>query len=51
MFDEEPRRPDTAIFPGLSPYFAFSVLYDPGRGAIGLKPRTPPPGGPVGAVN
>jgi len=34
MFDEEPRRPDTAIFPGLSPYFAFSVLYDPGRGAI-----------------
>jgi hypothetical protein len=27
--------------PGVVAYFAFSVLYDPRRGLIGLKPRPP----------
>jgi hypothetical protein len=37
---------DTAIFTGLTPYFAYSVLYDPEHGRIGFKPRPPAPGGP-----
>jgi hypothetical protein len=37
---------DTAIFAGLTPYFAYSVLYDPEHGRVGFKPRPPVPGGP-----
>ena len=29
------------IYAGIAPYFAYSVLYDPRRQAIGLKPRPP----------
>jgi hypothetical protein len=28
------------VFLGLTPYFAYSVLYDPAAGVIGLKPRS-----------
>ena len=41
-----PRPPLTAIYAGLTPYFAFDVLYDPAKGMIGLKPREPTPDGP-----
>ncbi|MDB5432850.1 MAG: hypothetical protein JWP35_3966 [Caulobacter sp.] len=47
------RRGDVEIpriFMGVAPYFAFSVLYDPGRQAIGLKARSPATGGPVGVI-
>ncbi len=36
--------PRGAIFAGVAPYFAWSVLYDARRQAIGLKPRAPPAG-------
>jgi len=45
------RRADqamTIIVAGISPYFAFSVRYDPEHGTIGLEPRPPAAGGPVG---
>ena len=29
------------IYAGTAPYFAYSVLYDPRKRALGLKPRTP----------
>ena len=38
------------ILAGLAPYFAFDVLYDPGKNVVGLKPRPAAPGSPVGAV-
>lgn len=38
------------ILAGLSPYFAFDVLYDPGEAVVGLKPRPVTPDAPVGAV-
>ncbi len=46
---EEPGR-GPVVFTGLSPYFAFSVLYDPAHGHVGLKPRNPAPGGPRGQL-
>ena len=46
---EEPGR-GPVVFTGLSPYFAFSVLYDPEHGRVGLKPRDPAPGGPHGQL-
>lgn len=38
--EEEPRAPQTRLFSGLLPYFAFSVLYDPAAAQVGLKPRS-----------
>jgi len=38
------------IYAGLSPYFAFDVLYDPSKGIVGLKPRPPAPNAPQGAL-
>jgi hypothetical protein len=35
----KPNAPGVRLQPGIAPYFGFSVLYDPGAGAIGLKPR------------
>jgi hypothetical protein len=37
-FEDGPTN-GISIFAGLSPYFAFDVLYDPSKGMIGLKPR------------
>lgn len=48
--EPRPGAPMPIVFAGLSPYFAFSVLYDPEHGEIGLKPRAPAPGGPRGAA-
>jgi len=38
-FDENPHFSQTQLFFGLAPYFAWSVLYDPGARTIGLKAR------------
>lgn len=42
--------PGVSIVSGLTAYFAFSVLYDPARGEVGLKPRPVAPGGPGGEL-
>ena len=39
-----------AIYAGLLPYFAWSVLYDPAQGVVGVKPRPPALDGPVGSA-
>jgi hypothetical protein len=49
-YSEEPRFTGTILRAGLSPYFAFSVLYDPAAGEIGVKPRAPTPDGPRGQL-
>lgn len=49
-FEKDPRRPASFIYAGLTPYFAFSVLYDPAKGEVGLKVRPPAPGGPLGLL-
>jgi hypothetical protein len=41
VWRSEPSAPRGAIFAGAAPYFAWSVLYDARRQAIGLKPRAP----------
>lgn len=38
--------PGVAIFAGLTPFFAFDVLYDPEHKAVGLRPRPPMTDGP-----
>lgn len=38
------------IAAGLTPYFAFDVLYDPGKSIVGLKPRPAAPDAPIGVV-
>lgn len=38
-FDQDPRFNQPQLFFGLAPYFAWSVLYDPGTRTIGLKAR------------
>jgi hypothetical protein len=38
----DPRAGGPHIYAGVIPYFAFSVLYDPERHAIGLRPRVDP---------
>ncbi|MGZ3344652.1 MAG: hypothetical protein ACXU82_08445 [Caulobacteraceae bacterium] len=38
-FRAPPRRPETHIYLGIMPYFAFSTLYDPAARTIGLKAR------------
>ena len=40
----------TLILAGAMPYFAFDVLYDPGRNEIGLKPRAAVAGMPAGRL-
>lgn len=47
---EEGSERTTAIFAGLSPYFAFDILYDPGKEEIGLRPRPANPSMPVGQL-
>jgi hypothetical protein len=42
-YRQERRVFGTVIYAGTAPYFAWSVLYDPRRQAIGLKPRPPAP--------
>ena len=43
-----PKLPGvTAIRAGTLPYFAWSVLYDPSAGVVGVKPRPQAPGGPT----
>jgi hypothetical protein len=46
QFVEEPRIRGVTIFSGLTPYFAYSVLYDADKQGLGLKPRPPAAGGP-----
>ena len=47
-YRRETRVFGVVIYAGIAPYFAYSVLYDPRRQTIGLKPRPPgpEPGGP-----
>jgi hypothetical protein len=40
---DEPRAPGVMVFAGVAPYFAYDVLYDVRRQAIGLKARPAPP--------
>jgi hypothetical protein len=40
---QETRANGVVIYAGIAPYFAWSVLYDPRRQMIGLKPRPPGP--------
>ncbi|HEX3365142.1 hypothetical protein [Phenylobacterium sp.] len=40
-YRQERRVSGTVIYAGTAPYFAWSVLYDPRRQTIGLKPRPP----------
>lgn len=42
--DSDPPAP--AVFAGLTPYFAYAVLYDPARGTVAFRARAPAPGGP-----
>jgi len=42
-FRQETRVQGVVVYAGIAPYFAYSVLYDARRGAIGLKPRPPGP--------
>jgi hypothetical protein len=41
VWRSEPGAPRPSVFAGVAPYFAWSVLYDARRQAIGLKPRAP----------
>ena len=43
---EDPHAQGVAIYAGVAPYLAWSVLYDMRRQRIGLKPRPPAPAGP-----
>lgn len=47
-YRQETRVLGVVIYAGVAPYFAYSVLYDPRRQMIGLKPRAPAsaPAGP-----
>ncbi len=49
-FDEDALVSGTVIYAGLTPYFAFDVLYDPDKGEIGLRPRQPAPNAPAGEL-
>ena len=49
-FDEKPQLRETVIYAGLSPYFAFDVLYDPAKGEIGVRPRPAAPTAPSGQL-
>ena len=45
-FTEKPEATVTRLYFGLTPYFAFSVLYDLEHGTVGFKPRPPMAEGP-----
>lgn len=45
-FEEKPKVTGTLLFTGLTPYFAYSILYDPAHGTVGFKPRPTVLGGP-----
>lgn len=49
-FAEESQVRGTVIYAGLSPYFAFDVLYEPTDRRIGVKPRDPANHAPVGQI-
>lgn len=49
-FERRSQSPAPAIFAGLLPYFAFSVLYDPEHGTVAFKARPQALGGPQGAT-
>ena len=49
VFEKQPGP--TAIRAGLSPYFAFDVLYVPAKDQIGLKPRDAVAGFPHGELS
>ena len=49
-FDNHPEPGSPAIYAGLAPYFAYSVLYDPEHGTVALKPRPATAGGPQGTT-
>jgi hypothetical protein len=49
-FSDNPRRRGTAIFSGLTVYFAYSVLYDADHQSVGLKARPAAAGGPKAVV-
>ncbi|HEY2751015.1 hypothetical protein [Phenylobacterium sp.] len=42
-FRQDSRVLGVVIYAGVAPYYAYSVLYDPRRQMIGLKPRPPGP--------
>jgi hypothetical protein len=42
-YRREGRVNGVVIYAGIAPYFGYSVLYDPRRQTIGLKPRPPGP--------
>ncbi len=46
----ERRDGPTQIFVGLTPYFAFTVLYDAQHAGLGLRPRPIAAGGPRGEI-
>jgi hypothetical protein len=48
--DEENQVRGPVIYGGLSPYFAFDVLYDPSGRQIAVKPRDPSGNAPVGKL-
>ncbi len=50
-FFPDNRVRGTVIRSGLAPYFAFEVLYDPGKRVLGLKARPATGNSPVGAVS
>ena len=49
-FVEESQMRGVAIYGGLSPYFAFDVLYDPAGRQLGVKPRDPAADAPRGQL-
>ena len=50
-FNHEEKMRGVVIYAGLSPYFAFDVLYDPQNRAIGLKPRSAISNSPTGILS
>ena len=44
------RNGPPRVYSGITAYFAFSILYDPDHGLIGLKPRDQALGGPRGEL-
>ena len=48
--DEESQVRGPVIYSGLTPYFAFDVLYDPANHQVAVKPRDPSGSAPVGKL-
>ncbi len=47
MFERRERAPMTIVKSGLTPYFAYAILYDPAHATIGFRPRPVLAQGPV----